>query len=85
MRSECCLYRDHVAGVVMSCNRLAGKLRLGQCRPLNQSASSFFKFRIISKWNELPDVVANAITLNRFKYAVKNHYSYVADSDYVKR
>ena len=73
-------------GILPSCNNERnGKLRLGQCRPLNLSASFFFKFRIPSKWNELPDVVANAVTLNRFKYAVKNHYSYVADSNYVKR
>ena len=59
-------------GILPSCNNeRRGKLRLGQFRPLYQSASSFFKFRIPSKWNKLPDVVANAVTLNRFKYAVK--------------
>ena len=69
-------------GILPSCNNeRSGKLRLGQCRPLNQSASFFFKFRIPSESNKLPDVIANAVILNHFKYAVKNHYSYVADSD----
>ena len=44
---------------------------VGSASAIESVCQLFIKFRIQSKWNELPDVLANAVTLNRFKYVVK--------------
>ena len=51
------------------------KLRLVKVRSRLEIRRNFFSQRVVNSWNELPDIVVEAETVNSFKNRLDKHWS----------